>query len=133
MQLTNVLCFCVCVKCKTSCYCLCSSSCYCFSASSIRDLGIVNRIPDFKNFTIWWIEAVSSAFSRCRCKKWYKNWYLHFYKTYNHQIWQAGTSTEFDSNEINQAGAGDVISSRSRDKLNTLYLLYQSTHDHQTL
>ena len=41
---------------------------------------------------------------------------LHFYKTYAHQIWQAGTSTGFDSNETNQAGTGGVITSRSLDK-----------------
>ena len=40
-----------------------------------------------------------------------KNWYLHFYKAYHHQIWQAGTSTRFDSNETNEAGAYDVITS----------------------
>ena len=44
---------------------------------------------------------------------------LHFYKTYDHQIWQAGTSTGFDSNETNQAGAADVITSVSRDRLKT--------------
>ena len=41
-----------------------------------------------------------------------------------HQIWQADTSTGFDSNETNQAGAGDLIMSRSREKLKTLYLRY---------
>ena len=44
--------------------------------------------------------------------------------TYDDQIWQAGTSTGFDSNETNQASPGDVIRSRSRDKLKTLYLHY---------
>ena len=34
------------------------------------------------------------------------------YKTYYHQIWQAGTSTGFNWNETNQAGALDVILSR---------------------
>ena len=38
-----------------------------------------------------------------------------FSKTYDHQIWQAGTSTGADTNETNQAGAGDVILSVSRD------------------
>ena len=56
---------------------------------------------------------------------------IHFYKTYDHQIWQAGTSTGFDSNKTNQAGTGDVITSRSRDKLKT-YLHYQSAYGHQT-
>ena len=23
------------------------------------------------------------------CKNWYKNWFLHFHKTYDHQTWQA--------------------------------------------
>ena len=45
---------------------------------------------------------------------------------------QAGTSREVDSNEINQAGAGDVITSRSHDKIKTLYLHYQSVSGHQT-
>ena len=40
------------------------------------------------------------------------------------QIWQAGTSTGFDSNETNQAGADDVIVSRSREELKILYLHY---------
>ena len=43
-------------------------------------------------------------------------------KTYDHQIWQAGTSTGFDSNKTNQAGARDFTTSRSCDKLKTLYL-----------
>ena len=36
--------------------------------------------------------------------------------------WRAGTSTGFDSNETNQAGATDVITSISRGKLKKLYL-----------
>ena len=48
-----------------------------------------------------------------------KNWYLHFCKTYDHQIWQAGTSTGFNWNETNQTRAGDIIMSRSHDKLKT--------------
>ena len=39
-------------------------------------------------------------------------------KTYGHQIVQAGRSTRFDSNETNQAGAGDVATLRSCDNLN---------------
>ena len=64
------------------------------------------------------------------CKNWYKNWYLHFCKTYDHQFWQVGTSTRLGSNGANQAGAGDVITSRSHDKLKT-YLSYQSTYGDQ--
>ena len=45
---------------------------------------------------------------------------------FDYQIWQAGASPGFDSNETNQAGAGDVITSRSRGKLKILYLHYQS-------
>ena len=71
-------------------------------------------------------------FPRYSSKNWYKNWYLHFYKTYDHQIWQACTSTGVYSNETNQAGAGDVITSRSHDKLKILYLHYQGAYGHQT-
>ena len=56
---------------------------------------------------------------------------IHFYKTYDQQIWQVGISTGFDSNKTNQVVAGDVITSRSRDKLKT-YLHYQSAYGHQT-
>ena len=66
-------------------------------------------------------------FSRYPCK----NLYLHFYKTYDHEIRQAGITTGFDSNKTNKAGAGNVITSRLRDKLKT-YLHCQSNHDHQT-
>ena len=68
-------------------------------------------------------------FPRYQCKNLYKNWYLYFYKTYGHQIWQVGTSIGFDLNETNQADAGDidVIMSISRDKLITLYLHYHRT------
>ena len=63
---------------------------------------------------------------------WYKNWYLHFYKTYDSQIWQAGTSTGFDSNKTNKADAVDVITLRSRNKLKNLNLNWQSAYGHQT-
>ena len=45
---------------------------------------------------------------------------------------KTGTSAGFDSNEIIQTGAGDVITSRSCDKLKALYLHYQGAHGHQT-
>ena len=47
------------------------------------------------------------------------------------QIWQAGTSGGVDSNETNQAGAGDAIMSRLVDKLKT-YIYYQGAYGHQT-
>ena len=47
----------------------------------------------------WWIQL----FPR------FEKWYPHFYKTYNHQIWKVGTSTEVDSNETNQASAGEIM------------------------
>ena len=66
------------------------------------------------------------------CKNWSKNLYLHFYKNYDHQIWQADTSTGVDSNKINQIDAGNVITWRLRDKLKSLYLYYQIAYGHQT-
>ena len=76
----------------------------------------------------WWVQL----FPMYPCKNWYKNWYLHFYRTHDHQIWQAGTPTGFASNETIQAGAGDVITSRSHDKLKTYYLHYHSAFGHIT-
>ena len=42
---------------------------------------------------------------------------ITFCKTCDHQIWQASASRVFASNDFNQADAGDVIMSKSRDKL----------------
>ena len=59
-----------------------------------------------------------------------KNWYPHVYKTYDHKIRQASTSTGFHSNETNQAGAGNAITSRSHDKLKPWYIHYQNVYGH---
>ena len=48
------------------------------------------------------------------------------------KIWRAGTSAGFHSNKTNQAGAGNVITSRSRGKLKSLQLHYGSSYGHQT-
>ena len=89
-------------------------------------------IPDFRNLASWRLRRWVQLFPSYPWKNWYKNWYLHFCKTYEHQNWQAGTSTGFDSNEDNEAGADDVITSRLRDKLKALYLHYHSAYGHQT-
>ena len=72
----------------------------------------------------WWVQLFP------RYKDWYKKWYLHFHTTYDHQVWQTGTSRGADSYETNRAGAVDVIKSRSWDKLKT-YLFYQCAYWHQ--
>ena len=69
-------------------------------------------------------------FPKHPCKNWYKDWYLHSYRTYSHQIWQAGTSAGFDSNETNETGTDDVITSRLHDKLKALYLHCHSVYGH---
>ena len=51
--------------------------------------------------------------------------------SYDHQIWQGATSGEVDLNESYQASAGGVITSRSYDKLKTLYLNYNDAFDYQ--
>ena len=56
---------------------------------------------------------------------------IHLHKAYDHQIWRVGTSRGVDSNKINQAGAGNAITSRSRDKRKT-YDHYQSNYSRQT-
>ena len=67
---------------------------------------------------------MSKLFLGYSYKNLYKSWNLHFHKTYDHQIWQAGTPREIDSNETNQAGADDIITSRSYDQLKT-YIHYE--------
>ena len=52
--------------------------------------------------------------------------------TYDHQIWQAGTPRRVDSNETNQAGAGDAVTSKARDRLKTFHLNFQSAYGYQT-
>ena len=56
------------------------------------------------------------------------NRWLISYDTYDHRICQPCTSTGFDSNQTNQAGAGDLITSRSSDKLKVIYLDYHSAY-----
>ena len=51
---------------------------------------------------------------------------------FSNPIWQAGTSKTFDSNHINEASVGDFITSKSHDKLKTLFLNYQSVYGNQT-
>ena len=95
--------------------------------SNCKSVFLILKISQYGGSGRWVL-----LFSRYPCKIWHKNWYLHFYKTYDHQIWQTGASAGLDSNETNQAGAGDAITARSRDKLKALYLHYQSVYGHQT-
>ena len=54
------------------------------------------------------------SFLQCIHVKIDESWHLHFHQTYDNQIWQAGTSSGVDSNDANQVGAGNVMST-SRD------------------
>ena len=102
-----------------------------FSISSQPYLGLLNCKSVFLILKITQFGGPTrrvQLFSRYPCK----NWYLHFYKTYDQQIWKAHTSRGFDLSNTNQAGAGDVLTSWSRDKLKTLYLDYLSAYGHQT-
>ena len=65
-------------------------------------------------------------------KHWYKNWYLHIKKAYDHQIWRTNTSKGVDSNDSNQTDAGDLIFLRLSVKLKTLYMDHHSAYGHQT-
>ena len=107
--------YCVCVKRKMLCNCLCCCYSSCFSASRVWDFRIVNQYSWFwKSLNMADRSCEFSFFARYSCKNWYKNWYLHFHKTYDQQIWRTDTSRGFDSNETNQDGFGDVITSVSR-------------------
>ena len=73
-----------------------------------KSVFLILKISQYGGFR-WWVHNIP------RCKNWYQDWYFHFYKTYDHSIWQAGPSTGFDSNKTNQADVGDVFASKSRD------------------
>ena len=126
--------YCVCVKRITTCSCLCSTfspSSY-SSASRVQEFGIGNRFSWFWKLSIWWIGGEFSFLRAIHIINWYKNWYRHFHNTYGHQIWQAGTSRGVDSHETKEAGSGDVITSRSRDKekhyISTTRVLISTKH-----
>ena len=100
--------YCVCVKRITFCNCLCSSpwrySSH-VSASCIRNFRIVNRYSWFKKYRNMADRDCEFSFlKRYPFKNWYKNY---------------------------QAGANDVITSRSCDKLKTWYLHYLRAYGHQ--
>ena len=83
-----------------------------FSASCVRDFEIVNRYSWFWNSLVTADRPGEfNFFQKYLCKNWYKNWYLHFHGTYNHQIWQASISRGVASNETNQTGASEISSS----------------------
>ena len=103
---------------------------FCLSYPELLDYKLVFLILKIFQYgdLSWWVQL----FSRYPCKNWYNNWYLHFYKSYDHQMWQTDISTGVDSIVKNQAGAGDVITSRSCDRLKALYLHYQCAYGNQT-
>ena len=118
--------YCVWVKRKTLRNCL-----FFFLFFCLPYTGLPNCKSVFLILKIWqyvrsrrWVQH----FRRYPCKIWYKNWYLHFYTTYDHHIRQARTSARLYSNETNQVGAGDAITSRSRNKLKALYLYYHRAY-----
>ena len=86
-----------------------------------RTLKLKTGIPDFYNFSIWWTEVVTSAFPRYSCRTDVKTGIP--ISLFHYQIWQTSRSRGVDINETNEAGACD-ITSRSRDKLKSIYLNY---------
>ena len=106
---------CICMKRITLCNCLCSTffPSFRFSASLVRDFGIVNRYSWFWKFPNMADQDGDFNFFKVFME------YHHLHKIYDHQIWLAGTSRGVDSTETNQAGSGDAITPRSRDKLKT--------------
>ena len=56
---------------------------------NFKSVFLILKISQYGGSMRW-----GQLFPRYSCK----NWYLYFYKTYDHQIWQAGTSRGFDSN-----------------------------------
>ena len=69
------------------------------SVSSCKPVFLILKISQYGELR-WQVQL----FLRYSCKNWYKNWYLHFPKNYDHQIWQAGT-LRVDLSETNHASA----------------------------
>ena len=119
----------VCVKRITLCNCLCSSSvssCFvwqpCTGLRNSQSVFLILKFPQYckSRRQVQFIPSYS-------CKNLYKNWYFHFHRSCDHHIWRWGTSWGVDANETNQAGAEEVITSRSQ-----LHLYYPSSYGHQT-
>ena len=105
-------------------------NCLCSSAHLFRDFGIVNRYSWFwKSFNML---DRSGEFSFFRGIHVSIDVRIDISISIRPMQVQAGTSRRLDWNEANQAGAGDVIMSRSLDKLKTLYLHSQSANCHET-
>ena len=67
--------------------------------SSCKPVFLILKISQYGELR-WQVQL----FLRYSCKNWYKNWYLHFPKNYDHQICQAGT-VRVDSSKTNHASA----------------------------
>ena len=119
----------VCVKRITLCNCLCSSSvssCFVWQPyTGLRNSQSVFLILKFPQYCK--LRRRVQFIPRYSCKNLYKNWYFHFHRSCDHHIWRWGTSWGVDANDTNQAGAEEVITSRSQ-----LQLHYQSSYGHQT-
>ena len=88
-----------------------------------KSVFVILKISQFGGLRRW--IQLSPRYS---CKNWNKIWYLHFHKTCDYQILQAGTSRGAHSNETNKVGTSDVITSRSCDKRKPVYLHYHSAY-----
>ena len=127
-QLVKVVCYCVGKKHIMLCNCLRSSSCSCccFSTSRVRDFGIVNWYS-------WCWKPYNIADWRGEFNL-FQDAHVRIDKRINISVFIGPMTTKFgkqvhlDSNETNQAGVSDVITSRSREKLKPLYL-YQNAYN----
>ena len=54
-------------------------------------------IPDFENTQYCALRRWVQLFPRYSYQNWCKGWHLHFYKTYDHQIWEESTSSRVAS------------------------------------
>ena len=53
-----------------------------------KSVFLILKVSQYGGLRLW---------VRNPCKNWYENCYIHFYKTYNQQTWEARTSRRFDS------------------------------------
>ena len=74
---------------------------------------------------------MTSAFSEIY-KNWYKSFHLFFYKHYDYQTWEAGTSGGVDSLQTNKIGISDAITLKYV-LCKSVIILFSKGYDHQIL
>ena len=66
----------------------------CLRLRNCKSVFLILKISEYGGLRLW-----VQLFPRYPCKNWYKNWHLHFYKTYDHQF---GRQIHLEQKELTQ-------------------------------